>query len=182
MAVCYYHVTYEVQSESTLYSLPECQGALCSKQGARSHIMHISSHIIPLQSHNVICLHRLGYTIFWITHETPWIRTPKLGGRSPSKKDFWTYLTDTLFQFPFVFLDSVHAKGLGSVKRKWNYVFWGSLIISLQNILCTNILRVSYWNHSHRKQRDRLKTWTIYLEIIVMLKLNLQPKALGIIL
>ena len=31
-AVCYYHVTYEFQSESTLYSLPECQGTPCSKQ------------------------------------------------------------------------------------------------------------------------------------------------------
>ena len=30
--VCYYHVTYEFQSESTLYSLPECQGTPCSKQ------------------------------------------------------------------------------------------------------------------------------------------------------
>ena len=25
LTVCYYHVTYEFQSESTLYSLPECQ-------------------------------------------------------------------------------------------------------------------------------------------------------------
>ena len=32
VTVCYYHVTYEVQSESTLYSLPECQGTPCSKQ------------------------------------------------------------------------------------------------------------------------------------------------------
>ena len=30
--VCYYHVTYEFQSESTLYSLPECHGTPCSKQ------------------------------------------------------------------------------------------------------------------------------------------------------
>ena len=30
MAVCYYHVTYEFQSESTLYSLPECEGTPCS--------------------------------------------------------------------------------------------------------------------------------------------------------
>ena len=29
LAVCYYHVTYEFQSESTLYSLPECQGTPC---------------------------------------------------------------------------------------------------------------------------------------------------------
>ena len=32
MAVCYYPVTYEFQSGSTLYSLPECQGTPCSKQ------------------------------------------------------------------------------------------------------------------------------------------------------
>ena len=29
MTVCYYHVTYEFQSESTLYNLPECQGTPC---------------------------------------------------------------------------------------------------------------------------------------------------------
>ena len=32
LTVCYYHVTYEFHSESTLYSLPECQGPPCSKQ------------------------------------------------------------------------------------------------------------------------------------------------------
>ena len=32
LTVCYYHITYEFQSESTLYSLPECQGTPCSKQ------------------------------------------------------------------------------------------------------------------------------------------------------
>ena len=32
LTVCYYHVTYEFQSDSTLYSLPECQGTPCSKQ------------------------------------------------------------------------------------------------------------------------------------------------------
>ena len=32
LTVCYYHVTYEFQSESTLLSLPECQGTPCSKQ------------------------------------------------------------------------------------------------------------------------------------------------------
>ena len=31
-SACYYHVTYEFQSESTFYSLPECQGTPCSKQ------------------------------------------------------------------------------------------------------------------------------------------------------
>ena len=30
--LCYYHVTFEFQSESTLYSLCECQGTPCSKQ------------------------------------------------------------------------------------------------------------------------------------------------------
>ena len=29
---CYYHVTYDFKSESTLYSLPEYQGAPCLKQ------------------------------------------------------------------------------------------------------------------------------------------------------
>ena len=29
-----YHVTYEFQGESTLYSLPECQGSPCSKQAS----------------------------------------------------------------------------------------------------------------------------------------------------
>ena len=29
--VRYYHVTYDIQSESTLYSLPECQETPCSK-------------------------------------------------------------------------------------------------------------------------------------------------------
>ena len=32
LTVCYYQVTYEFQSKSTLYSLPECQGTLCLKQ------------------------------------------------------------------------------------------------------------------------------------------------------
>ena len=32
LTVCYYHVTYEFQSESTLYNLTECQGTPCSKQ------------------------------------------------------------------------------------------------------------------------------------------------------
>ena len=32
MFLCYYPVTYGFQSESTLYSLPECQGTPCSKQ------------------------------------------------------------------------------------------------------------------------------------------------------
>ena len=31
MSVCYYRATYELQSESTLYSLPECEGALYLK-------------------------------------------------------------------------------------------------------------------------------------------------------
>ena len=32
LTVCYYHVMYEFQGESTLYNLPECQGTPCSKQ------------------------------------------------------------------------------------------------------------------------------------------------------
>ena len=30
--LCYYHVTYEFQSESTIYSFPKCQGTSCLKQ------------------------------------------------------------------------------------------------------------------------------------------------------
>ena len=30
--VCYHHVTCAFQSESSLYSLPECQGTPCTKQ------------------------------------------------------------------------------------------------------------------------------------------------------
>ena len=32
ITVCYYHITYEMQSESTLSRLPECQGTTCPKQ------------------------------------------------------------------------------------------------------------------------------------------------------
>ena len=32
LTVCYFHSTYEFQSESTLYSFPECQGTPGSKQ------------------------------------------------------------------------------------------------------------------------------------------------------
>ena len=32
LAVSYYHVTYNIQIESTFYSLPEWQGTPCSKQ------------------------------------------------------------------------------------------------------------------------------------------------------
>ena len=32
LTVCYYHVRYDFQSESTFYSLPECQGTPFSKQ------------------------------------------------------------------------------------------------------------------------------------------------------
>ena len=31
MTVCYYHVMYEIQNESTLYSFSEYQGNSCSK-------------------------------------------------------------------------------------------------------------------------------------------------------
>ena len=32
LTACYYHVTYEFQSESKFYILPECQGTPCSEQ------------------------------------------------------------------------------------------------------------------------------------------------------
>ena len=43
-SVCYYHVTYEFQSESTLYSVPECQGIPCSKQAPLSDSNEIRTH------------------------------------------------------------------------------------------------------------------------------------------
>ena len=45
-AVCYYPVTYEVQSESTFYSLSECQWTLCSKELLVKELLSR----IPLQS------------------------------------------------------------------------------------------------------------------------------------
>ena len=33
-SLCYYYATYEFQRESTLCSLPECQGTPCSKQAS----------------------------------------------------------------------------------------------------------------------------------------------------
>ena len=38
LTVCYYHVTYEFQSESTLYGLPECQGTPYIEAGAISEV------------------------------------------------------------------------------------------------------------------------------------------------
>ena len=32
LTLCYHHVMYKFQSESSLYSLPECQETPCSKQ------------------------------------------------------------------------------------------------------------------------------------------------------
>ena len=34
MTVCYHHVTYKFHSESTLNSLPECQGTPCLTGGS----------------------------------------------------------------------------------------------------------------------------------------------------
>ena len=45
-AVCYYPVTYEIQSESTFYSLSECQWTLCSKELLVKELLSR----IPLQS------------------------------------------------------------------------------------------------------------------------------------
>ena len=47
----YYHVTYELQSELTLYSLPEYQETPCSKQ---AHIWSLSdSNMIRTHNHLV---------------------------------------------------------------------------------------------------------------------------------
>ena len=46
LTVCYYHITYEFQSESTLYSLPECQRTPCSKQVSYLSSKWINQYII----------------------------------------------------------------------------------------------------------------------------------------
>ena len=52
MIACRYHVTYKFQSESTLYSLPECQGTSCSKQAPylKSKSQQRDSNPQPLSS------------------------------------------------------------------------------------------------------------------------------------
>ena len=50
MTVCYYHAMYEFQSESTLYSVPECEGTPCSKQvffNYFTNILNVFSVILP---------------------------------------------------------------------------------------------------------------------------------------
>ena len=46
--VCCYHVKYESQSESTLYSLPECQGNPCAISEVKKH--QRDSNLQPLSS------------------------------------------------------------------------------------------------------------------------------------
>ena len=51
LTVLYYHVTYEFQSESTLYSLPECQGTPCSKEApypslSDSSVIRTHNHLV----------------------------------------------------------------------------------------------------------------------------------------
>ena len=52
--VCYYHVTYEFQSESTFYSLHECLGTLCSKQAPYSNQ---TSDMAPASSKEFLDIH-----------------------------------------------------------------------------------------------------------------------------
>ena len=61
MAVCYYHVTCEFQSESTLHSLPECQGTPCSKQAS-------ISDMVPASFKEFLDIHA-NYRV-WIHSET----------------------------------------------------------------------------------------------------------------
>ena len=53
LLVCYYHVTYEVQSESTLYSLPECQGTPCPKQASYLKFKWLPRNWIRTHNHLV---------------------------------------------------------------------------------------------------------------------------------
>ena len=58
LTVCYYHVTYEFQSVSTLYGLPECQWLLV---WSRHHIWS-SSDSNKIQTHNhLVCKQTLNH-------------------------------------------------------------------------------------------------------------------------
>ena len=72
MIVCYYHVTYEFQNESTLYSLPEYQGTLSQSRPhiwslSDSNLIRIHHHLVRKQTLNHLC-------------QTGWVFIYKLSG------------------------------------------------------------------------------------------------------
>ena len=70
MLLCYCHVMYEFQSESTPYSLPECQGTPCSKQAPYLKFKwqqrdSIQNHLVCERTLNH--LSKLAYLAKWLS-------------------------------------------------------------------------------------------------------------------
>ena len=81
LRLCYYHVTYEFQCESTLYSLPECQGTPCSKQAP----------YLSLSDSNEIRTHNhLAKLVEWLSVRlrTKWLWV-RISLQSPSFNGFY---------------------------------------------------------------------------------------------
>ena len=78
LTVCYYHVTYKFQSESTIYGLPECQGTPCSKQAPylKSKWQQWDSNPQPLSSWtNTECFNIRRFNIISLC---PWLHLNEL--------------------------------------------------------------------------------------------------------
>ena len=54
MTACYYHVTCDIQSESTLYSMPELQGTPCSKQAPCLKFNRQQPEFLDIQANNTV--------------------------------------------------------------------------------------------------------------------------------
>ena len=66
--VCFYHATYEFQSESTLYNLTECQRTSCSKQVSYLKFKWQQSYIAPASRKEFLDI-KANYRV-WIHSET----------------------------------------------------------------------------------------------------------------
>ena len=56
LTVCYHHITYEIQNDSTLFSLPECQGTPCSKEKLARSFYHLRSFLVTISEFFLIKL------------------------------------------------------------------------------------------------------------------------------
>ena len=52
MTVCYYHVTRDIQSKSTLYNMPELRGTPCSKQAPYLKFNRQQPEFLDIQANN----------------------------------------------------------------------------------------------------------------------------------
>ena len=82
LTVCYYHVMYGLQSESTLFSLPECQGTPWS---SKRHILSLSDSNGIRTNKHLVRERTLNHLI-----RTKWllVRIPLL---SPMKHLWWSF-------------------------------------------------------------------------------------------